>query len=101
MLKRTVKSCGPDASAVGVKSAEGKSARPGADEPAIRRRRRQQSPIFRGALVGRIGAEGVICPPASANPTYSHLMSLLEFLRVYSGRVIVLLRSCRVHCCCR
>jgi hypothetical protein len=49
MLKRTVKSCGPDASAVGVKSAEGKSARPGADEPAIRRRRRQQSPILRGA----------------------------------------------------
>jgi hypothetical protein len=46
--KRTVKSCGPDASAVGVKSAEGKSARPGADEPAIRRRRRQQSPILRG-----------------------------------------------------
>jgi hypothetical protein len=26
--KRTVKSCGPDASVVGVKSAEGKSARP-------------------------------------------------------------------------
>ena len=48
MLKRTVKSCGPDASVVGVKSAEGKSARPGADEPAIRRRRRQQSPILRG-----------------------------------------------------
>ena len=48
MLKRTVKSCGPDASAVGVKSAEGKSARPGADAPAIRRRRRQQSPILRG-----------------------------------------------------
>ncbi len=47
MLKRTVKSCGPDASVVGVKSAEGKSARPGADEPAIRRRRRQQSPILR------------------------------------------------------
>src|SRR3984957_17193184 len=48
MLKRTVKSCGPDASMVGVKSAEGKSARPGADEPAIRRRRRQTSPILRG-----------------------------------------------------
>src|ERR1700730_9775229 len=48
MPKRTVKSCGPDASVVGVKSAEGKSARPGADEPAIRRRRRQQSPILRG-----------------------------------------------------
>jgi hypothetical protein len=48
MLKRTAKSCGPDASVVGVKSAEGKSARPGADEPAIRRRRRQQSPILRG-----------------------------------------------------
>jgi hypothetical protein len=48
MLKRTVKSCGPDASVVGVKPAEGKSARPGADEPAIRRRRRQQSPILRG-----------------------------------------------------
>jgi hypothetical protein len=46
--KRTVKSCGPGASMVGVKSAEGKSARPGADEPAIRRRRRQQSPILRG-----------------------------------------------------
>jgi hypothetical protein len=46
--KRTVKSCGPDASAVGVKSAEGKSARPGADAPAIRRRRRQQGPILRG-----------------------------------------------------
>ena len=48
VLKRTVKSCGPDASMVGVKAAEGKSARPGADEPAIRRRRRQQSPILRG-----------------------------------------------------
>jgi len=48
MPKRTVKSCGPDASVVGVKSAEGKSPRPGADEPAIRRRRRQQSPILRG-----------------------------------------------------
>jgi hypothetical protein len=48
MPKRTVKSCGPDASVVGVKSAEGKSARPGAEEPAIRRRRRQQSPILRG-----------------------------------------------------
>ena len=48
MPKRTVKSCGPDASVVGVKSAEGKSARPGADEPAIRRRRRQESPILRG-----------------------------------------------------
>ena len=48
MLKRTVKSCGPDASMVGVKSAEGKSARPGADEPAILRRRRQPSPILRG-----------------------------------------------------
>jgi hypothetical protein len=48
MLQRTAKSCGPDASVVGVKSAEGKSARPGADEPAIRRRRRQQSPILRG-----------------------------------------------------
>jgi hypothetical protein len=47
-LKRTVKSCGPDVSVVGVKSAEGKSARPGADEPAIRRRRRQESPILRG-----------------------------------------------------
>src|SRR5712671_1400140 len=47
MLKRTAKSCGPDASVVGVKSAEGKSARPGADEPAIRRRRRQESPILR------------------------------------------------------
>ena len=48
MPKRTVKSCGPDASVVGVKSAEGKSARPGADEQAIRGRRRQQSPILRG-----------------------------------------------------
>src|ERR1700730_11312530 len=48
VLKRTVKSCGPGASMVGVKSAEGKSARPGADEPAIRRRRRQPSPILRG-----------------------------------------------------
>jgi hypothetical protein len=48
VLKRTVKSCGPGASMVGVKSAEGKSARPGADEPAIRRRRRQTSPILRG-----------------------------------------------------
>jgi hypothetical protein len=46
--KRTAKSCGPDASMVGVKSAEGKSARPGADEPPIRRRRGQQSPIPRG-----------------------------------------------------
>ena len=51
VLKRTAKSCGPDASVVGVKSAEGKSARPGADEPAIRRRRRQQSPILRGERV--------------------------------------------------
>jgi hypothetical protein len=51
VLKRTVKSCGPDASVVGVKSADGKSARPGADEPAIRRRRRQQSPILRGERV--------------------------------------------------
>ena len=33
---------------VGVKSAEGKSARPGADEPVIRGRRRQESPILRG-----------------------------------------------------
>ena len=48
VLKRTVKSCGPDASVVGVKSVEGKSARPGADEPAIRRRRGQTSPIPRG-----------------------------------------------------
>jgi hypothetical protein len=48
VLKRTVKSCGPDASEVGVKSVEGKSARPGADEPAIRRRRGQTSPIPRG-----------------------------------------------------
>jgi hypothetical protein len=48
VLKRTAKSCGPDASVVGVKSAEGKSARPGADESAIRRRRRQESPILRG-----------------------------------------------------
>src|SRR6266481_3845676 len=48
MPKRTVKSCGPDASVVGVKSVEGKSARPGADEPAIRGRRRKQSPILRG-----------------------------------------------------
>ena len=46
--KRTAKSCGPDASVVGVKSAKGKSARPGADEPVIRRRRRQQGPILRG-----------------------------------------------------
>ena len=45
--KRTVKSCGSDASMVGVKSAEGKSARPGADEPVIRRRRGQESPIPR------------------------------------------------------
>ena len=51
MLKRTAKACGPDASVVGVKSAEGKSARPGADEPAIRIRRRQQSPILRGERV--------------------------------------------------
>ena len=51
MLKRTVKSCGSDASVVGVKSAEGKSARPGADEPAIRRRRGQESPIPRGERV--------------------------------------------------
>src|SRR5687767_10069346 len=33
---------------VGVKSAEGKSARPGADEPAIRGRRGHESPIPRG-----------------------------------------------------
>jgi hypothetical protein len=32
---------------VGVKSAEGESARPGADEPVIRRRRGQESPIPR------------------------------------------------------
>jgi len=44
MPKRTAKSCGPDASVVGVKSAEGKSARPGADKPAIRRRRRREEP---------------------------------------------------------
>src|SRR3984893_12975603 len=33
MLLRTVKSCGPDASVVGVKSFGGTSARPGADAP--------------------------------------------------------------------
>ena len=48
MPKRTAKSCGPDASMVGVKSVEGKSARPGADEPTIRRRRGHESPIPRG-----------------------------------------------------
>jgi hypothetical protein len=53
MPKRTVKSCGSDASVVGVKSAEGKSVRPGADEPAIRRRRRQQSPILQEREVSR------------------------------------------------
>ena len=63
MPKRTVKSCGPDASAVGVKSAEGKSARPGADQPVFRRRRRQQSPILRGerAISRKAIAQGIFC----------------------------------------
>jgi hypothetical protein len=43
-LQRTAKSCGPDASAVGVKSAEVLRARPGGQNH-IRRRRCQKSPI--------------------------------------------------------
>ena len=46
---RTVKSCGPDASVVGVKSSE--ACRPDrARMSHIRRRRRQTSPILRGEL---------------------------------------------------
>jgi len=79
MLKRTVKSCGPDASVVGVKSAEGKSAQPGADEPAIRRRRRQQSPILRGEreISRKAIAQGMSdrlrCPVCSCAFSFVHL----------------------------
>src|SRR6202795_4962826 len=78
MLKRTVKSCGPDASVVGVKSAEGKSARPGADEPAIRRRRRQTSPILRGErdISRKAIAQGMSdclrCPVCSCALSFVH-----------------------------
>jgi hypothetical protein len=49
VLLRTVKSCGPDASVVGVKSSE--AGRPDRARMChIRRRRRQESPILRGEL---------------------------------------------------
>ena len=56
--------------------AEGKSARPGADEPAIRGRRRQQSPILRGERVisrkaiaqgSRIASAEPVCSCASSS----------------------------------
>src|SRR5665647_953905 len=85
MLKRTAKSCGPDASVVGVKSFGGAKAQPGR-VPVSVRRRRQESPILRGERVISRKAIAQGMSDVLRCPVCSCAFLLVQFAHEHTGQ---------------